>query len=373
MRKWLLVTALLAQLASSLAAQEAAPLALSIRLITDHGCVRDWSAQTHRLLMDERDAQGVHQVYTLNPDGSDVRGVTTLPVEGGPAVNRHKGFAHYDPAGRYIVMEVELPEALVGNSARVQKAVSPGSGVWMDLWVVTTDGRRWTNLTNFTTQKLTGALSPYFSADGKKLVYSKLVGAVDRQRSFGTFELHVAEFSDEGRPHLLNDRVLLGGDGVYEAHGFSPDGKRVLFSSDRTLANSMGLDLWEIDLQTSQIRNLTNSPSQYDEHARYSPDGSRIAWGSSMNIAAYRTSLGTLRSDAYVKRTKGQPTPRRLTYFNEPDHAESTDLQSGIWPTAWSPDGRQLVVAQQPLWDLLRGKESPNRSWLVTLNPDKLQ
>jgi Tol biopolymer transport system component len=63
----------------------------------------------------------------------------------------------------------------------------------------------------------------------------------------------------------------------------------------------MGLDLWEYDLRTGEVRNLTNSPTQYDEHARY------------------------------------------------------------------SPDGRQLVVAQQPLWNLQRGKESPNRSWLVTL------
>ena len=343
----------------------------TVKLITNHGCVRDWSAQTNRLLMDERDANGIYQVYTLNADGSDMRAITGTAASGGPAANRHKGFAHFDPTGRYIVMEAELAERLVGNSAVVQKAVSPGSGVWMDLWVVTSDGRHWTNLTNFTTEKLTGALSPYFSPDGHHIVYARLTGKADRKRTFGYFELHVADFSDQGGPHLSNDRMLLGNDGVYEPHGFSRDGTKILFSSDRGLANTMGLDLWEYDLKTNQVRNLTNSPEQYDEHARYSPDGSRLAWGSSLGIASYRTNLKTLVSDAYLMKVDGSGKPQRLTHFNEAGFPESTALQSGIWPTTWSPDGTQLVVAQQPIGDLMSGKQSTNKSWLVNLSPSK--
>ncbi len=339
----------------------------SVKLITDHGCVRDWSPRSNRLLMDERDASGVYQVYTLNADGSDVQLLTDAGAPGGPAANRHKGFAHFDPGGRYIVMEAELPESLVGNSARVQKAVSPGSGVWMDLWVVTVDGKHWTNLTRFTTGKLTGALSPYFSPDGSRIVYARLIGKADRRHKFGIFELHLADFSDAGGPHLSNDHVLLGNEGVYEPHGFSRDGSKLLFASDRTLPDTMGLDLWEYDLKTGNVRNLTNSPAQYDEHARYSPDGSAIAWGSSQGIASYRTTLATLISDAYIMHADGSGSPARVTHFNASGYAESTSLQSGIWPTAWSPDGTQLVVAQQPLGDLLQGKDSPNRSWLVTL------
>jgi hypothetical protein len=63
----------------------------TIKLITDHGCVRDWSALTNRLLMDERDANGIYQVYTLNADGSDVRAITGTAASGGPAANRQKG------------------------------------------------------------------------------------------------------------------------------------------------------------------------------------------------------------------------------------------------------------------------------------------
>jgi Tol biopolymer transport system component len=165
--------------------------------------------------------------------------------------------------------------------------------------------------------------------------------------------------------------MLLGNDGVYEPHGFSRDGTKVLFSSDRGLPNTMGLDLWEYDLKTSQVRNLTNSPEQYDEHARYAPDGSRLAWGSSQGIASYRTNLKTLVSDAYLMNADGGGKPQRLTHFNEAGFLESTPLQSGIWPTTWSPDGTQLVVAQQPVGDLMSGKQSANKSWLVNLWPSK--
>jgi Tol biopolymer transport system component len=206
-----------------------------------------------------------------------------------------------------------------------------------------------------------------FSPDENRIVYARLIGKADRRRKFGYFEIRVADFSDVHGPQLVNDHVLLSNEGVYEAHGFSSDGSKVLFSSDRTLPSTMGLDLWEYDLRTGDVRNLTNSPTQYDEHARYSPDGTTIAWGSSQGIPSYRTTLPTLVSDAYVMRADGGGTPVRLTHFNAPGYPESTPLQSGIWPTAWSPDGRQIVVAQQPLWSLLRGKDSPNRSWLVTL------
>ena len=264
----------------------------TVKLITDHGCVRDWSTLTNKLLMDERDEKGVYPVYTLNADGSDAQAITANAGTGAPATNRHKGFAHFDSRGRYIVMEAELAESLVGNSSRVQTA----------------DGRHWTNLTKFSTQKLTGALSPYFSPDGRRIVYAQLTGKADRKRIFGYFELHIADFSD-GSPHLSNDRVLLGNDGVHEPHGFSRDGTKVLFSSDRGLPSTMGLDLWEYDLKTNQARNLTNSPDQYDEHARYSPDGSRLAWGSSQGIASYRTNLKTLLSDAYVMNADGSGNP----------------------------------------------------------------
>jgi Tol biopolymer transport system component len=174
----------------------------------------------------------------MDLNGQDLRSLTSSPTPDGPAVNRHKGFAHYHPSGRYIIMQVEMPEKLIGSSSsRVTSATEPGNAVWNDLWVVGVDGKGWTNLTNFTTRSLTGALSPYFSHDGRKLVYSTLRRAADKLHSFGYWDLHVADFVLEPEPHLSNDRILFSQEGIYEPHGFSPDDTHILFSSDRDLAN----------------------------------------------------------------------------------------------------------------------------------------
>ena len=315
--------------------------------------------------MDKRDGDGYFQLYTLNPDGSGLSGLTERQVEGGPKVDRHKGFAHYHPSGRYLVVQVEMAKRLVGDSKKVTKASEPGSAVWNDLWVASADGLHWTNLTNFSAKTLTGALSPYFSHDGTKLLYAHLTKGADRRRLFGYWELYLADFSLTPAPHLSNNRVLLSGEGIYEPHGFSPDDGRILFSADRSLDNSLGLDLWEYTLASGALRNLTRSPAQYDEHARYSPDGKFIAWGSSQCCSSYKANLRSLISEAYAMPAEGGPA-MQITHFNAPGYPESSDIQSGGWPTAWSPDGRRLVISQQLLGLVLKGRDAPNPSWLVT-------
>jgi Tol biopolymer transport system component len=265
-----------------------------------------------------------------------------------------------------------MPEKLIGSSNRVTAATEPGNAVWNDLWLAGVDGKGWTNLTNFTTSSLTGALSPYFSHDGRKLVYSTLRRAADKLHSFGYWDLHVADFTLEPKPHLTHDRILLSQEGIYESHGFSLDDTHILFSSDRGLANSLGLDLWQYDLSTGTARNLTNSPQQYDEHARYSPDDRFIVWGSSKCCDSYRTSLSTLISEAFVMHISGEGPSIQLTHFNTPGYPESSKTRSGGWPTAWSQDGRHIAIAQQLLGDLGKGRRVANPSWIISFDDSSI-
>lgn len=334
--------------------------------LTADGTVRDWSPDGKHLLLDARDADGYFQVYTMNADGGGRRCLTCVEVQGGPEARRHKGFAHYHPSGKFFVVQVEMPKRLVGDSRKVTKASGPGSAVWNDLWLAGIDGKSWFNLTNYTTKALTGALSPYFSHDGKHLLYAQFEREGGWKRKFGYWSLHIADFSFQPYPHLSNDRVIFSNEGIYEPHGFSPDDTRILFSSDRELKNSLGLDLWEYDLRHGTARNLTHSPDQYDEHARYSPDGKYIAWGSSRCCASFRTSLGTLISETYVMRADGSGAAQ-VTHFNEKGYPESTPMQSGAWPTAWSPDGAHLVISQQLLGLVLKGRPATNPSWIADL------
>jgi len=56
---------------------------------------------------------------------------------------------------------------------------------------------------------------------------------------------------------------------------FSPDGKRVLFSSNR----SGNLDLWEMNIETSALSRVTDHPGN-DWDPAYTPDGNGILWSS---------------------------------------------------------------------------------------------
>jgi len=56
---------------------------------------------------------------------------------------------------------------------------------------------------------------------------------------------------------------------------FSPDGKHVLFSSNR----SGNLDLWEMDVETGALSRITDHPGN-DWDPAYTPDGRNILWSS---------------------------------------------------------------------------------------------
>jgi serine/threonine protein kinase/Tol biopolymer transport system component len=70
-------------------------------------------------------------------------------------------------------------------------------------------------------------------------------------------------------------RSLTGGPTIDRQPAFSPDGQRIVFSSDR----SGGVDLWALDLATGGVRRLTfDAADDWDPH--WSPDGRHLLWSS---------------------------------------------------------------------------------------------
>lgn len=331
--------------------------------------VTDWSPDGTRLLGHNKDASGVFQVYTWDTNGGDEQMISVPAGVPGLSAGCHKGFAHYGPGGEYIVLSVEM------NFLCPKQNSAPGLASSTNLWVVHLRTNTWTNLTNYPLPQqvtdLNGALSPYFSPDGTKIVWAKILEKADYSNPrmiFGKWEVHVADFSLDGGPHITNDTVLALGDGnIYETHGFSPDGGKILFSADIGLEYSAGLDLWEYNLTTRELTNLTNSPREYDEHARYSRDGQSIIWGSTKCCRSYNVQwfLGTLRSEAYTKRLDNLAEQTQLTRFNMEGLFIRKTERTGNWTTAWSPDGKSIIVAQQTYSDGIKWK-----SWKITLPDD---
>src|SRR5260370_42163402 len=104
-------------------------------------------------------------------------------------------------------------------------------------------------------------------------------------------------------------------------HGFSPDGKKIIFSSSIGGANAIDLDVWTMELATGEMTNLTKAPGEWDEHGHFSPSGKKIAYISTRGypFPGLLTWKQTARLDWWLMNADGSE-PGRLTYFNEPGH-----------------------------------------------------
>ena len=70
-------------------------------------------------------------------------------------------------------------------------------------------------------------------------------------------------------------RSLTGGPTIDRQPGFSPDGQRVVFTSDR----SGNFDVWSLELSTRAVRRLTFDAAD-DWDPSWSPDGKHLLWSS---------------------------------------------------------------------------------------------
>jgi Tol biopolymer transport system component len=100
-------------------------------------------------------------------------------------------------------------------------------------------------------------------ADPGKLVYS----------TFNTAQ-SLREFSLVG-DSTTGQRILTSGSSVDRQPVYAPDGKTLLFSSNR----GGTLDLWTIHTETGSVLQLTDDEAR-DWDPTYSADGSKIAWSS---------------------------------------------------------------------------------------------
>jgi Tol biopolymer transport system component len=77
-----------------------------------------------------------------------------------------------------------------------------------------------------------------------------------------------------GRP-AARERWLTRGASSDRQPAFSPDGRRILFSSNR----SGNLDIWEMDVESGALSRITDYAGQ-DWDPAYTPDGRKILWSS---------------------------------------------------------------------------------------------
>lgn len=127
--------------------------------------------------------------------------------------------------------------------------------------------------------------------------------------------------------------TLVGGTSRARAPSWSPDGRWLVYESDRASFR----DLFRVDRDGRGARRLTRNPEGNFEPA-VSPDGRTVAFSSSRDGNA----------EVYAMNTDGSGQ-RRLTAFHRDD-----------WGAQWAPDGRTIAF--------LSNREGADRIFLM--NPD---
>lgn len=184
-------------------------------------------------------------------------------------------------------------------------------------------------------------LHPHFSPDGKKLLWSEIISG--RMVRVGHWAIKLADFSIEnGQPRLSNIQTLRpGGLQLYETHGFSPDGRRILFSGIPEGQYYYDMEIYVLDVSSARLSRLTSN-DEWDEHAHFTLDGRRVIWASSAGIPQRKTP-GALRLDYWIMNDDGS-AQRRLTRFNDPAAPECRPGGTVAADFDWGPDGRTAVA-----------------------------
>jgi Tol biopolymer transport system component len=138
-------------------------------------------------------------------------------------------------------------------------------------------------------------------------------------------ELYLANADGSDEHRLLPASAALDYD-----PSFSPDGKWIVFTSERDPEGTGQADLWRVHPDGSELERLTSDAAMEDAGA-LSPDGTRLAFVS--------TQGGARTTNIWVMDLKTRRA-RNLTGNGQLDPAET---MNGNFRPAWSPDGRWIA------------------------------
>jgi Tol biopolymer transport system component len=143
----------------------------------------------------------------------------------------------------------------------------------------------------------------------------------------GVSQMREADIVDEdGRPKLANERLILDSRDLpfsctMETQNFVPPGERELTFS---AYGYQGTEACVVDLATKKVRNLTNSPDEYDEPEGVFPDGKFT-----LVECDKQNKLGPRHIDLWKLRLDGGGYVERLTFFSDyPGYKSSNPVVS---------------------------------------------
>jgi len=194
-----------------------------------------------------------YDIYTANDDGSNLHRLTNYGV--------YTAEGTLSPDGQTIVFT----------------SLKDGD---LDIYTMRIDG---TGMKRLTFQPGYDG-GPFFSPDGKKIVYRAWHPAdtalanyreLLRQRLVRPNRMEIWVMNADGSDqHQITN---LGGANF--APFFTPDGRRIIFSSNYKNPHSRNFELYLVNADGSNLEQVTNHP-EFDGFPMFSPDGRSLVWAS---------------------------------------------------------------------------------------------
>jgi Tol biopolymer transport system component len=193
-------------------------------------------------------------IYTIDAGGSKLRRLTNYDV--------YTAEGTLSPDGKTIVFT----------------SLKDGD---LDIYTMNVDGSNVRRLT--TAPGYDGG--PFFSPDGKHIVYRAYhpTDSVElrtyrdllRQEMVRPNKMEIWVMNADGS----DQRQVTNLGGANFAPFFTPDGKRIIFSSNYKNPRSRNFDLFLVNPDGSQLEQITTNPD-FDGFPQFSPDGRQIVWAS---------------------------------------------------------------------------------------------
>ena len=238
-----------------------------------------------------------YEIYVMDADGGNQQRLTNNPND-----DRSPSWS---PHGKRIVF--------VSDRDRFK---NDDLVITYEIYVMDADGGNPQNLTN----DLNDDYTPSWSPDGKRIAFvSERDGHVID--GWPTNEIYVMDADGGNQQNLTNNPH-------YDmSPSWSPDGKRIVFQSDRE-EPLRDVDIYVMDADGKNPQNLTNNPNS-DWHPSWSPDGKRIVFSARRDG---KFEIATTH-EIYVMDADGG-NQQRLTENRQND-----------WFPSWSPDGKRIAFA----------------------------
>ena len=240
-------------------------------------------------------------------------------------MHRRDNLAHFILVG---VVVFGLTLLMVCVDAQAQIAFVSGRSGNAEIYVMDADGGNPQNLTNHPD----GDVSPSWSPDGKRIAFMSDRDGHVNMRDSPNYEIYVMD-ADGG-----NQRNLTNHPDRDSSPSWSPDGKHIVFSSDRDNDRDENIEIYVMDADGGNQERLTNNLTE-DEYPSWSPDGKRIAF-SARRDGHFENNFG-ITYEIYVMDADGQ-NEQRLT-----------ENRNNDWNSSWSPDGKRIAFMSDRKGDVV--------------------